>query len=86
MPDKKKIRKVYSALIEGAYRGLSDAQLNAYVLERCPRATSKRVVLASLLALRDPAVKDRNVLTVIYALAIKHRLDGGPDSAIGEEV
>lgn len=78
MPQKK-IRKVYDALIEGAYKGHSDTDLYNYVLEQCPKATSKRLVRASLLALSDPEVQDRNVLNVIYALAIKHRLDGGPD-------
>ena len=78
MPQKK-IRKVYDALIEGAYQGLTDTALHDYVFEQCPKATSKRLVRASLLALSDPKVDDRNVLNVIYALAIKHRLDGGPD-------
>lgn len=78
MPQKKNIRKVYDALIEGAYAGLSDAALHDHVFEHCPKATSKRLVRASLLALSDPKVQDRNVLNVIYALAIKHRLDGGP--------
>ncbi|AKI00086.1 hypothetical protein IMCC20628_01369 [Hoeflea sp. IMCC20628] len=77
---KKKIRKVYETLLEGAYLGLSDVQLHDYVFANCSKATSKRLVRASLLALSDPDVKDRNVLNVIYALAIKHRLDGGPDS------
>ena len=77
---KKKIRKVYETLLEGAYLGLSDVQLHDYVFANCPKATSKRLVRASLLALSDPDVKDRNVLNVIYALAIKHRLDSGPDS------
>ncbi len=76
----KKIRKVYDALIEGAYNGLADKQLHDYVFEQCPKANSRRIVRASLLALSDPHVEDRNVLNVIYALAIKHRLDGGPDS------
>ncbi len=80
MPEKKKIKKVYDALIEGAYAGLSDTALHDYVFEQCPKATSKRLVRASLLALSDPKVQDRNVLNVIYALAIKHRLDGGPDT------
>ena len=77
---KKKIRKVYYALVEGAYQGLSDVELHDYVFEQCPKATSKRLVRAALLALSDPHVQDRNVLNVIYALAIKHRLEGGPDS------
>ncbi|KJS12265.1 MAG: hypothetical protein VR78_12085 [Hoeflea sp. BRH_c9] len=79
MPQKK-IQKIYDALLEGAYLGLSDVQLHDYVFEKCPKATSKRLVRASLLALSDPNVEDRNVLNVIYALAIKHRLDGGPDT------
>ena len=77
----KKIRKVYDALIEGAYLGLSDKALHEYVMDNCPKATSKRIVRASLLALSDPDVKDHNVLNVIYALAIKHRLDGGPEGS-----
>lgn len=77
---KKKILKIYDALVEGAYQGLSDIELHDYVFEQCPKATSKRLVRAALLALSDPEIKDRNVLNVIYALAIKHRLDGGPDS------
>tara|TARA_R110002012_G_scaffold258598_4_gene439221 strand:- start:9465 stop:9749 length:285 start_codon:yes stop_codon:yes gene_type:complete len=82
---KKKIRKVYDALVEGAYQGLSDVELHDYVFEQCPKATSKRLVRAALLALSDPHVQDRNVLNVIYALAIKHRLDGGPDSDDDDE-
>ena len=78
---KKKIREVYDALIEGAYQGLSDRELHDHVFKKCPKATSKRLVRAALLALSDPTVQDRNVLNVIYALAIKHRLDGGPDAA-----
>jgi len=77
---KKKVRKVYETLIDGAYQGLSDVELHDYVFEKCPKATSKRLVRAALLALSDPKVQDRNVLNVIYALAIKHRLDGGPDT------
>ncbi|EJZ19290.1 hypothetical protein, partial [Rhizobium sp. Pop5] len=41
------------------------------------KATSKKIVRASLLALTDPHLRDRNILDVIYALAIKHRLDEG---------
>jgi len=77
---KKKIRKIYDALVEGAYQGLSDIDLHDHVFEHCPKATSKQLVRAALLALSDPEIQDRNVLNVIYALAIKHRLDGGPDS------
>ncbi|WOS64537.1 hypothetical protein [Sinorhizobium fredii] len=46
-----------------------------FVLKRCPKISSKKLVRASLLALTDPDLKDRNVLSTIYALAIKHRLD-----------
>jgi len=77
---KKKIRKIYDALVEGAYQGLSDVELHDHVFEQCPKASSKRLVRAALLALSDPEIQDRNVLNVIYALAIKYRLDGGPDS------
>jgi hypothetical protein len=80
MSDKKR-KKVYDALIEGATQGLSDASLYDFVIKKCPKTTSRRIVRASLLALSDPEVKDAQVLRVVYALAIKHRLDGGPEAA-----
>ena len=83
MSDKKR-KKVYDALIEGASEGLSDAALYEFVVKKCPKTTSKRIVRASLLALSDPDVRDANVLQVVYALAIKHRLDGAPEAAADE--
>jgi hypothetical protein len=73
MTDKKK--HIYAALVDGATAGLRDDALYQFVLDQCPRATSQKIVRASLLALSDPALSDRSVLHVIYALAIKHRLD-----------
>ena len=70
-----KLQKIYHALIDGAQAGLADEKLFRHVLEKCPKATSKKIVRASLLALSDPDVKDKSILDVIYALAIKHRLD-----------
>ncbi|WP_026621084.1 hypothetical protein M728_004483 (plasmid) [Ensifer sp. WSM1721] len=70
-----KRRKVYEALVEGATQGHSDTSLYEFVRRRCPKTSSKKLVRASLLALTDPDLKDRNVLSTIYALAIKHRLD-----------
>lgn len=70
-----KIQNIYEALIDGSQEGLSDGKLFRYVLEKCPKATSKKIVMASLLALSDPEIKDKNILDVVYALAIKHRLD-----------
>lgn len=70
-----KIKKVYSALVEGATEGKSGKELYAFVKAQCPKATSRRIVKASLRALTDPDVIDGNVLRVIYALAIQHRLD-----------
>lgn len=70
-----KRRKVYEALVEGATHGHSGKILYDFVLKRCPKTSSKKLVRASLLALTDPDLKDRNVLNTIYALAIKHRLD-----------
>lgn len=46
-----------------------------HVLTECPKASSKKIVKASLLALSDPDVKDAQILQVVYALAIRHRLD-----------
>ena len=72
MTDKKK--HIYAALIGGATAGLRDDALYRFVVDQCPRASSQNIVRASLLALSDPALSDRNVLNVIYALAIKHWL------------
>ncbi|WP_026614823.1 hypothetical protein [Ensifer aridi] len=70
-----KRKKVYEALVEGATQGHSDRSLYDFVRSRCPKTSSKKLVRASLLALTDPDLKDRNILSTIYALAIKHRLD-----------
>lgn len=68
-------KKIYEALLEGARDGLKDQALYAYVVDHCAKASSKKIVRASLLALSDPDLKDAAVLEAIYALAIKHRLD-----------
>ncbi|MFK0204739.1 hypothetical protein [Agrobacterium sp. NPDC090283] len=70
-----KRKKIYHALVDGATEGLSDKALYEFVIHRCPKASSKKIVRAALLALTDPDVTDRHVLTTIYALAIKHRMD-----------
>lgn len=70
----KKLDKIYQALIDGASDGLSGKALYDFVSDQCPKTSSKRIVKASLLALTDPHVKDRQVLNVIYALAIDYRL------------
>lgn len=70
----KKLNKVYEALVNGAADGLAGKDLYAYVNEKCPKTSSKRIVKASLFALSDPDVKDRNVLEAIYGLAITYRL------------
>lgn len=80
-----KIKKTYKALLKGAQSGLSDDALYKFICDEYPKATSKRIVKASLLALSDPHVKDENVLNAIYALAIKHRLDpASPEDAEDE--
>jgi hypothetical protein len=73
----KEKKRVYEALVDGAMEGLTDDALYEFVRRRCPKDTSKKIVRASLLALADPHLMDRNILDVIYALAIKHRLDEG---------
>ncbi|UVD59429.1 hypothetical protein NE852_23890 (plasmid) [Rhizobium sp. Pop5] len=73
----KEKKRVYEALVDGAMEGLTGQALYDFVKTRCPKATSKKIVRASLLALTDPHLRDRNILDVIYALAIKHRLDEG---------
>jgi hypothetical protein len=70
----KKLDEVYQALLDGASAGLVDKALYEYISKKCPKTSSKRIVKASLLALTDPHVKNREILNVIYALAIKYRL------------
>lgn len=80
-----KRKHVYEGLLEGATQGLSGKALYEFVLERCPKATSKKIVRASLLAFADPDLKDRNVLHTIYALAIAHRLNEVGDIGDSDE-
>lgn len=75
-----KLKKIYEALVEGAEKGLTGAGLFKHVVDECPKATSKKIVKASLLALTDKDLKDENILRVIYDLAIKHRLDPAADA------
>lgn len=70
----KKLNAVYQALIEGATNGLDGRKLYDFVVERCPKTSAKRIVKASLFALSDPDIRDRDVLEAIYALAITYRL------------
>ena len=72
---REKRKKIYHALVDGATEGLSDKALYGFVVGRCPKASSRKIVRAALMALTDPDVTDRNVLNTIYALAIKHRMD-----------
>ncbi|MBD9375689.1 hypothetical protein IB238_24095 [Rhizobium sp. ARZ01] len=70
-----KMRKeIYEALIEGASDGLTDSALYNFVVRRCPKTSSKKIVRAALGALEDSNVRDENVLRVVYALAITERL------------
>lgn len=70
----KKLNEVYHALLDGASQGLKDKALYKFVSAECPKTSSKRIVKASLFALSDPDVRDRDVLETIYALAISYRL------------
>lgn len=79
-----KIKKIYEALLEGAESGLTDKALYKHIVDECPKATSKKIVKASLLALSDDELKDAQILKVIYDLAIKHRLDPGSAEDVEE--
>lgn len=68
-------KKIYEALVDGASAGLVDTALFAYVEQRCPQVNSRKLVRASLLALTDPHLADRNILQTIYTLAIRKRLE-----------
>ena len=53
-----KAQKIYEELIEGAQKGLSGDELYQHVVKGCPKATSKKIVKASLLALSDPNLRE----------------------------
>lgn len=74
-----KLKKIYEALVDGAEDGLTGAALYKHIVDECPKATSKKIVKASLLALTDKDLKDEKVLRAIYDLAIRHRLDPAAD-------
>lgn len=63
------------ALIDGATEGMTSAQLFNHVRQKYPKIKTEKIVRAAFHALSEPTLKDRNVLDVIYALALKHRLD-----------
>lgn len=67
------------ALIDGATEGMNSAQLFDHVRHLHPKAKTEKIVRAAFHALSEPTLKDRNVLDVIYALALKHRLDEAGD-------
>lgn len=70
-----KLKKIYDAIVDGAEQGLTGSALWKHVVEECPKATIKKIVKASLLALCDKDLKNEHILRVIYDLAIKHKLD-----------
>ncbi|NKJ73368.1 hypothetical protein GFL38_14020 [Rhizobium leguminosarum bv. viciae] len=80
-----KRKKIYKALVDGATDGLSDKALYDFVVERCPKTSSKKIVRAALFALTDPDVTDRHVLNTIYALAIKHRMSEIANGDTGDD-
>ena len=55
-----KSKKFYEALVEGAQSGLTDIALFRHVMHHCPKATSKKIVRASLLALGELRVEGCN--------------------------
>lgn len=48
--------------MDGTEEGLTEKVLYKYVVERCPKATSKKIVKASLLALTDSDLKNEQLL------------------------
>jgi hypothetical protein len=69
----KKLKSVYSTMISGITQGLSGAALYEYVTHNCRDASEKRICRASLLALSDARIQDRNALEHIYQIAVHSR-------------
>ncbi|MCX5569577.1 hypothetical protein OSH07_10275 [Kaistia sp. K-TC2] len=78
-------RDLEEALVDGATEGLNNKQLFERVRERYPKVKTSKIVRAAFHALSEPTLKDRNILDVIYALALKHRLDGVPSGQSGDD-
>lgn len=80
-------RELEEALVDGATEGLTSMQLFAKVRGQYPKAKTGKIVRAAFHVLSEPTLKDRNILDVIYALALAHRLDEAPeDGSDGDDV
>jgi len=69
-------KQIRSALVEGATQGLASDKLYAFVRKEVPDASNRKIVHTAFLTLTEPDLKDRNILNVIYGLAIDYRLGG----------
>jgi hypothetical protein len=67
-------KQIRTALVDGATEGLAGDKLFAYVVDKVPDVPTRKIVRTALLTLSDPSLTDRNILNVIYALALKYRL------------
>jgi hypothetical protein len=70
----KKLASVYEVIIQGLSRDLSGHALYDFVMTYCEASSDKRICRASLLAMSDARVADRNTLEGIYSIAVDSRL------------
>ena len=68
-------KKVYEALVDGATEGYRDRQLYDFVQHAVPGHPARKSSVPRCWRLSDPDLRDHNILSTIYALAIKHRRD-----------
>ena len=70
MGEKKKIRE---ALVKGARKGLRGEKLYEHVVATVPGVRTSKIVKSAFYCLTDPEITNRQILNVIYDVAIRYR-------------
>ncbi|MGF9565979.1 hypothetical protein [Neorhizobium sp. JUb45] len=70
----RKLTSVYDTLVRGLIDGLCDHELYDFVTSRCDSSSDKRICRASIMAMSDDRVSDRDALERVYSIAADHRL------------
>ncbi len=70
----RKLSSVYEVLIQGLCSGLSGHDLYRHVISHCAVSSDKRICRASMLAMSDSRVADREALEAVYTIATDRRI------------
>ncbi len=73
----RKLSSVYEVLIHGVGRGLAGHELYDHIQSGCKVSSNKRICRASMIAMSDARVSNRDVLEGIYTIAIDRHIRCG---------